>query len=108
MDGPKVKRKRRQTGRLGATRFRGEISPARREISLFKARCGQGNGVVRGRTTYEEHGYRYPPLKRWAIVVRPCGADVTDGTDRGRLTKPGGRQKIAQRFIAGKPELRVK
>ncbi len=34
-------------------------------------------------------GYRYPPLKRWAIVDRPCGADGPTQEDWGAVQARG-------------------
>jgi len=45
--------------------------------------------------------YRYPPLKRWAMVARSCGAGGADARALGCQAKSVGRQRLAQRFIAG-------
>jgi len=47
--------------------------------------------------------HRYPPLKRWAMVARPYGAGGADARALGRQPKSAGRQRLAQRFIAGEP-----
>ena len=50
---------------------------------------------------WETMTYPYPPLKRWAIADRPCGADGADARGLWGQPKSGGRETIAQRFIAG-------
>ena len=61
------------------------------------------HGFFRPYGAWARLGIGDPPLKRWAIIGRPCGTGCFRAR-RGRVClSPAGRKTIAQRFIAGFP-----
>ena len=55
-------------------------------------RFGPATSGHLGAGLWERMTYPYPPLKRWAIVGWPCGADAADARGLGRQPKSTGRQ----------------